>query len=144
MKSQLDDGMSKKLNVTFLCVQLEVEFDSLSDVEEFWASLPSSEHQAWSQRARHFIVDGTPKWEIYRSCPIPSDKFEKESEATPSSTANAIIKEWRNQEGNFGIGRDRSHEVKHFASFLFSAFFLLLEGVSLLRKNFLLMDYLVL
>lgn len=33
-------------------MQLEVEFDSLASLEDFWALLPPAEHKAWSQRAR--------------------------------------------------------------------------------------------
>ena len=45
-----------------MCVpaQLEVEFESLAELEQFWAAIPPELHRAWSQRAqarlpcRHF------------------------------------------------------------------------------------------
>jgi len=33
-------------------VQLEVEFDSLAELEQFWAAVPPDAHRAWSQRAQ--------------------------------------------------------------------------------------------
>lgn len=33
-------------------VQLEVEFDSFSQLEGFWGSIPPVEHKAWSQRVQ--------------------------------------------------------------------------------------------
>lgn len=33
-------------------MQLEVEFETLALLEEFWAAIPPTEHRAWSQRAR--------------------------------------------------------------------------------------------
>lgn len=31
-------------------LELEVEFASFAELEEFWASIPPEEHRAWSQR----------------------------------------------------------------------------------------------
>ena len=36
----------------FYNLQLEVEFETLAHVEEFWAAIPPAEHRAWSQRAQ--------------------------------------------------------------------------------------------
>ena len=33
-------------------MQLEVEFETLALLEQFWAAIPPVEHKAWSQRAR--------------------------------------------------------------------------------------------
>ena len=40
------------------CLQLEVVFDSMAELEAFWAAIPPDRHRAWSQRAQHLIVDG--------------------------------------------------------------------------------------
>ena len=39
-------------------MQLEVEFETLAEVEGFWAAIPPAEHKAWSQRAQ---VGGPPQ-----------------------------------------------------------------------------------
>jgi hypothetical protein len=39
-------------------LQLEVEFDTLAELEEFWASIPQQDHKAWSQRAQ--VLHCTP------------------------------------------------------------------------------------
>lgn len=31
---------------------MEVDFDTLAELETFWASIPQQEHKAWSERAR--------------------------------------------------------------------------------------------
>ncbi len=33
-------------------MQLEVEFESLAELEQFWAAVPPDAHRAWSQRAQ--------------------------------------------------------------------------------------------
>jgi hypothetical protein len=53
--------------------QLEVTFDSLAMWEQFLSHIPAQEHRAWSQRAQHVIIDGSPRWEIYRSCAVIVD-----------------------------------------------------------------------
>ena len=35
-----------------LPAQLEVEFESLAELEQFWAAIPPELHRAWSQRAQ--------------------------------------------------------------------------------------------
>lgn len=40
--------------------QLEVAFDSMAELEAFWGAIPPERHRAWSQRAQHLIVDGSP------------------------------------------------------------------------------------
>ncbi|CAK0783226.1 hypothetical protein CVIRNUC_006425 [Coccomyxa viridis] len=51
-------------------IELEVEFDTLAELEHFWAAIPPQDHKAWSQRAQHLIIDGSPKWDIYRTVPV--------------------------------------------------------------------------
>jgi hypothetical protein len=43
------------------CMQLEVEFETLAHVEDFWAAIPPAEHRAWSQRAQ--VGPLTPNFE---------------------------------------------------------------------------------
>ena len=33
-------------------MQLEVDFESLAELERFWAAIPPEQHRAWSQRAQ--------------------------------------------------------------------------------------------
>jgi len=47
-------------------LQLEVEFETLADLETFWGSIPSDLHKAWSGKIAEKIVDGSPKWEVFR------------------------------------------------------------------------------
>ena len=95
------------------------------------AQLPPAEHLAWSQRARNFIIDGSPRWEVYRTCDVSllpdSRSFDSSAAQRPvlskdsiqvqdgassaSATAEAIIEAWRDQDGTFAPGRERSHEV---------------------------------
>ena len=35
--------------------QLEVEFESLAELEQFWAAIPPELHRAWSQRAQAWL-----------------------------------------------------------------------------------------
>ena len=46
---------------------MEVSFDCLAELEEFWASIPPDLHRAWSQRLQAIIVDGSPTWEVFRT-----------------------------------------------------------------------------
>ncbi len=48
-------------------LELEVTFDTLSELEQFWASIPPDAHRAWSQRLQGMVVHGSPQWEIYRT-----------------------------------------------------------------------------
>lgn len=53
-------------------VELEIEFDSLSDLEMFWATIPVAQHKAWSQRVKNLIIDGSPTWQVYRTVEVSS------------------------------------------------------------------------
>lgn len=44
-------------------LELEVEVESLAALEQFWGGISPAAHKAWSQRAAHCIIDGTPKYE---------------------------------------------------------------------------------
>lgn len=35
-----------------VCTQLEVEFGTIAELEQFWANIPPQDHKAWSQRAQ--------------------------------------------------------------------------------------------
>jgi hypothetical protein len=48
-------------------LELEVTFDTLAEVEQFWASIPQEQHKIWSQKIQNKIVDGSPQWELYRT-----------------------------------------------------------------------------
>lgn len=69
-------------------LELEVEFETLAHLEDFWAAIPPAEHRAWSQRAQNFIIDGSPRWELYRTCPIYAGM------EGSSTAATAILKAW--------------------------------------------------
>jgi len=67
-----------------LVTQLEVTLDSLADLEQLWATLPPAAHAAWSQRARGVLLDGSPRWDVMRVCPVLPDT---DSTATASTSA---------------------------------------------------------
>jgi len=48
-------------------IELEADFDSLADFERFLARVPAAPHRAWSQRMQGMVVDGSPRWEVYRT-----------------------------------------------------------------------------
>jgi hypothetical protein len=48
-------------------LELEVAFDTLAELEQFWASIPAEQHQQWSKEMQKLIVHGSPVWEIYRT-----------------------------------------------------------------------------
>lgn len=52
--------MMPRLKLDDLHAQLEVAFDSMAELEAFWDAIPPERHRAWSQRAQHLIVDGSP------------------------------------------------------------------------------------
>lgn len=54
-------------------IELEVTFSSLAEWEAFLSRIPHKEHKAWSQRLQLNVVDGSPKWEVYRVCPVDAD-----------------------------------------------------------------------
>lgn len=50
-------------------LELEVSFDSLAELEAFWAAIPPAQHKAWGQRMQQYIVHGSPQWQVYRTLP---------------------------------------------------------------------------
>ncbi|GBF91479.1 hypothetical protein Rsub_04219 [Raphidocelis subcapitata] len=61
-------------------LELEIEFDSMADWEGFLSRIPAAQHRAWSQRVQSMVVDGSPKWEVFRIVDVP---------ATPGAAAGA-------------------------------------------------------
>lgn len=61
-------------------MQLEVSFDTMADWEAFLSRIPAQQHRAWSQRVQSMVVDGSPKWEVFRVVDVPA--------ASPSETAS--------------------------------------------------------
>lgn len=53
-------------------LELEVELGNLAELEAFWGQIPSQAHKAWSQRAQHYLIDGSPQWEVYRNVSMPA------------------------------------------------------------------------
>jgi hypothetical protein len=53
--------------------QLEVTFDSMGDWEAFLARVPAAQHRAWSQRVQGMVVDGSTRWEVFRTVDIPAE-----------------------------------------------------------------------
>lgn len=53
-------------------LELEIELDSLAQLESFWGQIAPQAHKAWSQRAQHFLIDGSPQWEVYRNVSMPA------------------------------------------------------------------------
>lgn len=51
-------------------LEMEIALDSLAELDAFRANIPADLHKAWSQRAQHYIVDGSPSWQVYVSCPV--------------------------------------------------------------------------
>lgn len=48
-------------------MQLEVSFETLAELEQFWGSIPPEPHKAWSQDLQAMIVHGSPTWEVFRT-----------------------------------------------------------------------------
>jgi hypothetical protein len=62
-------------------LELEVAFDTLAELEIFWASIPAEQHQQWSKEMQQLIVHGSPVWEIYRTVDaFPADGQETKVE----------------------------------------------------------------
>eukprot|EP01026_Neomeris_dumetosa_P063745 TRINITY_DN6053_c0_g1_i4.p1 TRINITY_DN6053_c0_g1~~TRINITY_DN6053_c0_g1_i4.p1 ORF type:complete len:258 (+),score=26.15 TRINITY_DN6053_c0_g1_i4:69-776(+) len=48
-------------------IEMEVSFDSLAELEQFWQNISASMHKAWCEKAQSFIVDASPQWHVYRT-----------------------------------------------------------------------------
>lgn len=71
-------------------MQLEVEFPTLSELEQFWSLIPPGLHKAWSQRLERVIIDGSPTWEIYRTVDAFVDGGEEEEER-PATSSQPVL-----------------------------------------------------
>lgn len=69
-------------------LELEVCFGSLSEWEQFLASISPKDHKAWSQRVQGMIVGGSPRWELFRAVPAFPDAPDAAA-ATAAITAPA-------------------------------------------------------
>lgn len=65
-------------------LELEVGLDSLAQLETFWGQIPPQAHKAWSQRAQHFLIDGSPQWEVYRKVSVPTDPKQSSAPSQPA------------------------------------------------------------
>lgn len=70
-------------------LELEVAFDTLAELEEFWASIPAEDHQRWSKEMQKLIVHGSPVWEIYRT--VDSFPSVDEQEVNVRNPANLVF-----------------------------------------------------
>lgn len=69
-------------------MQMEVTFDSMQDWEVFLSQIPFQKHRAWSQQIQSMVVDGSPRWEVLRSCAaLPDDS---PASASAPQSANAL------------------------------------------------------
>lgn len=48
-------------------LELEITFETLSELEQFWASIPAEAHKSWSQKMQAVLIDGSPTWEVFRT-----------------------------------------------------------------------------
>ena len=76
-----------------LFVQMEVMVDSMADLEQLWGAIPADLHAAWSQRARTLLIDGSPRWDVLRTCPVLPE--------LPSSAQSAASPAVASQESNY-------------------------------------------
>ena len=51
-------------------LELQVEFGSLEELERFWGTIPVDGHTAWSGKVAKVMIDGSPKWEVYRTIDV--------------------------------------------------------------------------
>ncbi|CAL5220910.1 g3005 [Coccomyxa viridis] len=73
-------------------LELEVDFSTLAELEQFWASIPPQDHKAWSQRAQHLIIDGSPKWDIYRTVAVSSAPSSPAAASLPQAVKSQALK----------------------------------------------------
>eukprot|EP01025_Chloroclados_australasicus_P044086 TRINITY_DN474_c2_g1_i4.p1 TRINITY_DN474_c2_g1~~TRINITY_DN474_c2_g1_i4.p1 ORF type:complete len:231 (+),score=23.25 TRINITY_DN474_c2_g1_i4:30-722(+) len=64
-------------------IELEVAFESIAQLEEFWGKISPTLHKAWSQQAQQFIIDGSPQWQVYRT----TNPFLREQQQVYGQTA---------------------------------------------------------
>lgn len=69
-------------------LELEVEFETLSELETFWSQIPPTEHRAWGQKLQCIVIDGSPEWQVYRTV----DAFDTITTTSTGSLALAVGK----------------------------------------------------
>jgi len=84
-------------------IELEVELESLAELESFWGSVPSKYHREWANRMQDRIVDGTPQWTVHHVVQLTSDisspaEGSVKSKANRSSLPDQILKEMKKQD----------------------------------------------
>ena len=42
----------------------------MADLEQLLGAIPLDLHAAWSQRARNLLIDGSPRWDVLRTCAV--------------------------------------------------------------------------
>jgi hypothetical protein len=47
-------------------LELEVSFESLDALERFWGSIDPSRHLQWGEKVKGVVIDGSPRWEVWR------------------------------------------------------------------------------
>lgn len=52
-------------------IELTVDqFDGVASLDAFFAAIPHASHRAWGSRFAEHVVDGSPRWEIFRTCVV--------------------------------------------------------------------------
>jgi hypothetical protein len=51
-------------------LELELPFESLAELEEFFTKLPTEQHAAWGARLAAVVCDGSPVWHVMRVVPV--------------------------------------------------------------------------
>ena len=46
------------------------QFDSLAELDAFFAALPVAKHRAWGETFAEHVVDGSPTWHVLRTVPV--------------------------------------------------------------------------
>eukprot|EP00890_Picochlorum_soloecismus_P005463 jgi/Picsp_1/5918/NSC_03275-R1_hypothetical protein COCSUDRAFT_53450 [Coccomyxa subellipsoidea C-169] len=74
-------------------LELEVEFETLTDLETFWGSIPSDLHKAWSGKMADKIVNGSPKWEVFRTIEPFANKGPTQTQSEPALIVDELSAE---------------------------------------------------
>jgi hypothetical protein len=75
--------LSVQIGGTEARCELELQFSSLSELEQFWTLVPQAGHAAWLQRLAPNVVDGSTHWTILTELPgeegrAPADQAAEE------------------------------------------------------------------
>lgn len=77
-------------------LELEVGFETLAELEDFWTNIPPAQHRAWGQRMQEYIVHGTPQWQVYRCLAA----FPEGSTSTSAAPAAGSVRSSRSSTGS--------------------------------------------